>query len=134
MIQRWQSVMLLFSIVCTVVFLFLPFGGMLKEGAVVDLNPFCYVAVWCPAIASALLQLIAIFSYKFFRLQKNIIWISCLLTVTCGASAVILTRGAGGECYVGSCLMLIGALILSLLAIVFIRKDQKLLASLNRLR
>ena len=106
-IQRWQSVLLLIAVVLMGLFSFLSLGqvqteaftfnftalGICPEGEPTGgevpecINTWYFFAV---SILSALLALIAIFTFKQYRLQKNLCLLTMLMIVcTIGIGAVL---------------------------------------------
>lgn len=134
-IQRWQSLLLFLAFVCTVVYVFLPFGSVVgAEGAVEPATVMGCPALLVLVIATALLQLISIFMFKSLKLQRTVAIICALFSLTTEICALILMWGDRGEYAVGSNLLPWASLVLCLMAASFIKRDQKLLSSYDRLR
>lgn len=148
-IQRIQTLFLLLAIACVVAFLFVPFGiwdvveNQIKDLELVGLSACNYPALIVPVVVSAALMLIAVFSYKKMPLQKLLIVLAMLATLAAvGVMIYIMTRGFVGApegvtvkavWSVGG-IMLFAAIIAQWMAIRNIKRDQKLLASYDRLR
>ena len=100
-IQRWQSLLLLLAVVCMGLFSFLSLGqvqtsdwtfdftayGFSVEGEATGAMVPEFVSTWyffAVSLLSAVIPLIAIFTFKHFRLQKNL----CLLSILFAACVV----------------------------------------------
>lgn len=148
-IQRIQTLFLLLAIACVAAFLFVPFGfwdvteGKIVDLELVDLVGKNFAALIAPVVVSAALMLIAVFSYKKMGLQKLLIVIAMLATLAAAGIVIyIMTRGFVGApegvsikaIWSGGGIMLLAAVIAQWMAIRNIKRDQKLLASYDRLR
>ncbi len=153
-IQRWQSVLLLIAVILMALFSFMSLGqiqttdytfnftalglsvegeypaGMKPEG----ISTWYFFAV---SLLTAILPLIAIFSFKKFKLQRSLCLIECLLLacvcIICASLAYTVVDG--GQVSWSS---MICAPFISLIAVIMaynrIRADHRTLASINRIR
>lgn len=142
-IQRWQTVWLLFAAVLAVVFCFVPMAIVSSDAATPEsvkfLNPIDVVEVLYVTVVVALLQVLAIFMFKNMARQRTTVLVSMLLLVVDMISVVCIVEWwDGGEGYhldwMGSIFLLIGSLAFSALAYRGIRHDEKLLRAADRLR
>lgn len=128
-IQRVQTLYLLLALVCSVVFIFIPFGYSGETG----IAPADVPALWVMLAAASALDLVDICLFKKPGLQKGLIIVDALLVVATGVVMVVevsarsLTLAGGG-------LLLVAALIGLIAAYRGISADQKLLRSLDRIR
>lgn len=148
-IQRLQTLFLLLAIACMVTFLFVPFGAWdvsvvsQIDPSWVNLTAKNFSAFLVPAIASVLLMVIAVFTFKKLPLQKSLVMLSVLLVIAI-AGVVIYEMTLGFNYQVagvsvkpvwsGGGLLLIAALVALIAAYRCISRDQKLLRSYDRLR
>lgn len=162
MIQRIQTVFLFLAAVVMVAFLFLPIWGKVdfEAGELINLNAFQLVytqeneageeviisvkeTYWISiaAILAAAVALFSIFQYKNRLRQIQLGALNALLMgATIGLSFYYSTLGDKmmpteypGEYKVGF-YVIIAALLFNMLANRFIRKDEKLVRSANRIR
>jgi len=137
MIQRIQTLWLfLAALMCAGLFYFDIYRSGLETIRVNDHYPSLLLAIVITA-----LPLVSIFMYKNRTRQRNMVLISMLLTI--GFIALVLMRvtnlndgssaPADGTYWIGSVLPVI-AVVFLVLAIRGIRKDNKLVKSLDRLR
>lgn len=143
-IQRWQSVWLLIASICVAIFCFLPMACLSFDGEAPDGNSATFISpsdntvVFIVGIVVTLLLLINIFSFKDTRRQKRMTIISIILIAVlacCSCMMVYTSQTEGGRIeWLGSILLLLGAVIFSLLAYRGIRHDEKLLRAADRLR
>lgn len=154
-IQRWQSVLLFFAALMMGVFTFSSLGqvqtadftlnftslGFTYEGVATNGAPTGYfLHTWyffIVSLASALLMLLDIFLFKNFRLQKSVCCISILFAIASTAVAA----GIGYYSVDGAdvswstmafCPLL--AIFACIMALRCIRRDERLLRSVDRLR
>lgn len=151
-IQRWQSVLLLVSVILMSCFSFLSLGqiqtefvtynftacGIYAEGiAAPESMPVSTWYIFAISILSVVLSLIAIFTFKNLRLQKRL----CLLTVLAIicviiACAIIAYQQFGGANIEWS--SIVCAPFISLISVIMayqrINRDQKLIMASERLR
>jgi len=155
MIQRVQSIWLVLAVITLICIFFLPLltknvnggqygvytSGIHTEIKVEDIEQYAVIFA-IPTItlniAAAILCFAAIFFFKNRRLQKRIIIFAyfsvILLAILCFNSGLQLPGGlTGTSITVGTFLPLV-AVVLCLLAIRGIRKDEQLLRSADRLR
>lgn len=149
MIQRIQTLFLIIAAVLAVVFLFVPFGYATAVDAstgVAALEPLkgCgyYGLIAAVAVAVAL-TVCGIFTYRNYRLQK-LYTLGGILAIIAGIGVTVyalvtpyvdtdpavnvsVVWGGGG-------LLLVAALIAAIAAYHYIRKDEKLIRSYDRLR
>ena len=138
-IQRLQSLWLLFAAVLMGLFCFMPMFLVIDNAHVhnfitpADMPVFMVV---CGVVA--LLLFIAIFLYKNTRRQKMVTIVSMFLIVACCVTEGCIYMGWGsidaGLQWQGSVFLLLGALVFSIMAYRGIRKDESLLRAADRLR
>lgn len=146
MIQRIQSVwLLLAALIAAGVFYTDLFRAQIVEGAATitkNLNVTGEFLLLLVAIPMVLLPFIAIFMFRNRKKQRNVVWISVLVTVGFIALNLMLIANfknnpehqiANGSYQIASVLPVI-ALVCLILAIKGINRDQKLVRSLDRLR
>ena len=142
-LQRWQSVWLLFAAVLAIVFCFMPMAivssNILEPNCVTSLNPIDVPEVLYVTIVAAVIQVLAIFMYKNMARQRTSVLVSMLLIVVDIISvACIIEWWDGGEGFhldwMGSIFLLLGSLAFSALAYRGIKHDEKLLKAADRLR
>lgn len=144
-IQRWQSVWLLVAAILVALFCFLPMAYVSTEGPeIMDSNSatFLYPSDnWVMLIVGvlvALLLIINIFSFKDTRRQKLMTIVAVVLIAVLGVCACLMVYGFQGEGakaeWMGSILLLAGAVVFALLAYRGIRHDERLLKAADRLR
>lgn len=144
-IQRWQSVWLLVAAICVALFCFLPMAILSFDAAVPAdgssasfISPSDNWVVMIVGLMVALLLIINIFSYRDTRRQKMMTIIGIILMAVLACCAVMMVYGAKTEgCeveWMGSILLLLGAVIFAILAYRGIRHDEKLLKAADRLR
>lgn len=139
-IQRLQSLWLLFASVLMGLFCFMPMFLVVDDSAPehqfimpADMPVFMTVSA-----AVALLLFIAIFLFKNTRRQKTVTLVSIFLIVACCVAEVCVYMGFGGIDaplrWQGSAFLLVGALLFAVMAYRGIRKDENLLRAADRLR
>lgn len=153
-IQRWQSLLLLIAVVLMACFSFVSLGqiqttdytfnftalGLCSEGQpTAGANPPC-VSTWylfAVSILSAVISLVAIFTYKKLPLQKNLCLIAVLLIIcVIIAAAVIAYQSFDGASISWSswvCAPFL-SLITVLMAYNRISADQRIIRESERLR
>ncbi len=140
-IQRWQSVWLLFAAILVTIFCFVPVAVVSDpsaELAVANLTMADFPVLAVVNGLVALLLFIAIFLYKNTKRQKTVTLLSMLLI--CVVAVVTVTIAFQGRDEAtrieigGSVLLLIGALLFATMAYRGIRHDEKLLRAADRLR
>lgn len=155
-IQRWQSVMLLIACVMMCIFSFISLGqiqtpdytfnisalGICREGIATapdEATGLGTIYLFVDSVLASLLALIGIFCFKNMKLQKTLIIIAILCTVT---AAALVTFGAssfandfegtiGWSVFIGTPLV---ALVAYIVAYRMICSDQKKLRAADRLR
>ena len=144
-IQRWQSVWLLVAAILVALFCFLPMAYVSMEGPEI-MNPdsvtFMYPSDnWVMLIVGLLvtaLLIINIFSFKDTRRQKMMTIVAVILIAVLAVCACLMVNGFQGEGakaeWMGSILLLAGAVVFALLAYRGISHDEKLLKAADRLR
>lgn len=144
-IQRWQSVWLLVAAVLVALFSFLPMAYISSEGpeimdasSVTFMYPYDNWVMLIVGLLVSLLLVINIFSFKDTRRQKRMTLLAVVLIAVLAACACLMvygfrSEGAGAE-WMGSILLLAGAVIFALMAYRGIRNDEKLLKAADRLR
>ncbi len=140
-IQRWQSVWLLFAAILVAIFCLVPVAVVSNpatELAAANLTMANFPVLAIVNGLVAVLLFIARFLYTNTRLQKRVTLLSMLLI--CVVAVVTLTMALNGHDEAarveigGSVLLLIGALVFSAMAYRGIRRDEKLLRAADRLR
>lgn len=151
-IQRWQSILLLCAVVVMACFSFMSLGqiqtpdftfnfttlGFYPEGEPTGGNVPEGVSSWyffAVSILSAILPLIAIFSFNQYKLQKNL----CLLTILLLACVICIgaVLGYGGDYNVEWSTLVCApfiAMLATIMAYQRIKADHRLLKSADRLR
>lgn len=136
-IQRIQTLMLLIAVILMAVFCCTPFATMASEPEPTKLFLKDAPVFLILNIVIALLLFINIFMYKNLRMQIRMTVLSLVLICASMATAgFILTVGMPGATPIllGGVLLPVFALIFGLLALRGMRKDRKLLSSMDRLR
>lgn len=139
-IQRWQTVFLFVTAVFMALFTFLPYATITVDGVVVELSPKNSMVYMIVNILTIVIALISIFMYRDLQKQIRIVKLVILLIVCAVVTGALLLFGPnapsnGVELHItGGLPFLIGSLIFSRLALKGIRKDQKILASHDRIR
>lgn len=143
-LQRIQSVWLLVAAVCTLLFCFLPVASlsMTALDATSDSATLIQLsdnwALLAVGIVTALLVIVNIFSFKDTRKQKRMTIIGIILMAVLGCCAAFMVyhvSSINAEIeWLGSMLLLLGAIIFSILAYRGIVHDEKLLRAADRLR
>lgn len=153
-IQRWQSVLLLIAVILMALFSFMSLGqiqttditfnftalGFAPEGEYPEGMQPDSVSTWyffAVSLLSAILPLIAIFSFKKYRLQRRLCLVECLIL----ACVIIIAAMLGYMTVDGGSVSwssLICAPFISLIAVVMaynrICSDHRKIASADRLR
>lgn len=137
-LQRWQTVLLLLSLVLMVVFIFAPMGTafdlMSPESA--TLVFVCdNVGFLILNIVIAVLLLIDIFLFRNLKAQMAVAAVAMVLMAASaglGFSFIYLLDGFRMSLF--STPLVVSALVLTWFARRFMRKDQRLLAAADRLR
>lgn len=149
-IQRIQTLFLLLAAILMAVFMFMPFGytqisdpASAESLTTASLKAIEFAGLWIPGGLSVILLLIDIFLFKNLNLQKRVIVLCSLLTLTCiGIVIYILTAGmhdtdpqlSASTVWGGGGLMAVAALLAMILAYRNISADQKLLRSYDHFR
>lgn len=137
MIQRQQSLWLLLSTICAVLSYILPFYSGTRQGingiekAIIDATS-TYALMILTGI-SLLLSLFTIFIYKNRKLQFRLCLGGILLSVLIIVLYFVEIKNLSGSISLSS-IFVFAILIGYLLAAVGIRKDEKLVKALDRLR
>ncbi|MCM1320199.1 MAG: DUF4293 domain-containing protein [Muribaculaceae bacterium] len=150
-IQRWQSLLLLFAIIAMCIFSFCSLGEI--QGATQTVSIFSYgiynvpqdtlavgtIYVTVVALLSAVLCLFGIFMFKNTRLQKRICMLSIVLVIAAVCSDYLAANSfelAGADSVHYSSMFFIAPAV-ALLALIgawrCIRSDEKKLADSDRL-
>ena len=145
MIQRIQSIFLLFAALAFIALFQFPFAesdiansGFLADK---DFDVYDHPALLILAGLGALMAFLAIFLYKNRPLQIRLSYLSIIMGVLIlivasvlfyNEAAVIYEKAKIDDC-IGLYMPILG-LILGFIAVVFIRKDEKLVKSMDRLR
>ena len=153
MIQRIQTVYLVLTIVCLSIVSFgtTLFTGIIENGKIIltsnsldtimdnhGEDKFSNLPIYLMFIAIIVLSIITIFSFKNLKRQVKIARLNAILYVASIAIIIlnyfIMSKQAKSvEVGIGFYILAAG-LVFSNLAIISIRKDQKLIDSVNRLR
>lgn len=137
-IQRIQTLWLLAALGCMVAFIVMPFGSLEIPGeGVAALKPFDFMGLLIPAGLAALIQLVAIFSYKTPSNQRSETVLGILMSlVAVGVTVYILCdRATLGTIHWGwPSVFALASLVFNVLALLGINHDIKLLRSYDRLR
>jgi peptidoglycan/LPS O-acetylase OafA/YrhL len=141
MIQRIQSVWLFLAGVAGLLTYKLPiWTGILQDGSLKNFLGNENLLYFAANIATVLLAFVAIFLFKNRPLQKNMAWLGFLLSIVLIALEVYIANSYETELNLQQSSWKFGA-IMPLLMIIFfflavqgIRKDEKLIKSLDRLR
>lgn len=137
-IQRIQTLWLLAALGCMVAFIVMPFGSLALPGEVVaPLKPFDFIGLLIPAGLAALMQLVAIFSYRTPSNQRSETMLGILMSlVAVGVTVYILCdRATMGTIRWGwPSVFALASLVFNVLALLGINHDIKLLRSYDRLR
>jgi heme/copper-type cytochrome/quinol oxidase subunit 4 len=132
-IQRWQSVFLLFGAILSVVLNFVPWATVDESVITLSTNAIALTI----NILVAILFILAIFMYRNMRRQKTITSIGILLSVINNIAAVVLTycgSPAGVINWYSGFMLFIVTVICGGLAHSRISADEQLLKSAYRLR
>ena len=139
-IQRLQSLWLLFAAALMGLFCFMPMFLVKNDGAAAHqfVSPMDMPVFMVVSSVIAVLLFLAIFLYKNTRRQKTVTLLSMVLIAVCCVTEGLIGLGWGpvdAELeWQGSIFLLIGALIFSLMAYRGISSDEKLLKAADRLR
>ena len=130
MIQRIQSIFLFFSAILCLVILFYAPIFITKEGGLVFIKNLKFPALFL--LLSILLSIYSIFQFKN-RLRQLKIVSFARVSITDAFFLVIFNRDDQFQIYFGGALLIIPYVIL-LLSAYFIKKDEKLVRSADRIR
>ncbi|HWC53577.1 MAG TPA: DUF4293 domain-containing protein [Chitinophagaceae bacterium] len=137
MIQRQQSLWLLLSTICAVLSYILPFYSGTRQGntgiekAIIDAGS-TYALMILTGI-SILLSFITIFLYKDRKLQLRLCLAGVLLSVLIIVLYFVEIKNLSGSISL-SAVFVFAVLISYIMAAIGIRKDEKLVKALDRLR
>lgn len=136
-IQRWQSVLLFLACICMVFFLFIPFGVAPDAQSPESLSPMLpigYPVFFILNALAAILLFIDIFLFKNLKKQKTVLMVSMLLIVASEVCVLIMTWNDPFQYEWGSSILLAAAFFMGWMAHSLMRRDQKTLASYDRIR
>lgn len=140
-IQRWQTVLLFIAVICMGIFSVAPLACMSTQmGETASFMAYQEWGYFLLNIIITLLLLISIFLFKQLNTQSTLVLVSMFLmiiSVICGLWIYydLVGQNPIEEVKLSfSGLLLIGAFVFSLLSLICIRKDRKLLQSYDRLR
>lgn len=138
-IQRWQSVLLLIAVVLMCIFCSTPYANRtaVETAALTPVFVSDAPVFLVLNIAIAVLLFIAIFMFKNLRLQMKVTLITIVLIVASLVTSGIIIYASMPDAaliWTGGVLLLIAALICAVFALRFMRKDNNLLRSYDRLR
>lgn len=136
-IQRWQTLFLLVSVILMACMNFLPVVNITSANISepVGLTQFPILIVL--TVTTAVMLFIDMFLYKNLRLQIRTVLVCLFLmiaTAITGACAATRLDGCVTVAWTGAPLLLGCAFLLALGALRFMRADQRLLQSVDRLR
>lgn len=141
MIQRIQSVwLLLAAIIIFFVFKFSYAGGSSAQGALTEAFAAGNILMFILAVLLILMPLVTIFLYKNRSTQKNLIWLAILLDIVFVVMMYFQVEDLKTANLQSNITFKLGAIfpvlyiILLVMAYNGIRKDQKLIKSVDRLR
>lgn len=137
MIQRIQSLWLLLAAVTVFFLLKLPYaGGVLPTGAVTELVAAGNLIMFIVALLMGIIALVDIFLYKKRSNQKSLIWLGFLLAIVFIVMMYyeMSELAADKKTYKMGAIFPILYIVLIVMAYGGIRKDEKLIKSLDRLR
>ncbi len=132
-IQRWQSVLLLISVILVALAGILPFASNDAAEVCASQAPILLTV----DILVAVLLFIDIFLYRNLRFQMKVTRLCLGLIVVLGATVSSYAYGAidnGAIAPVGGIFMPVLALVSTFAALRFMRRDYRLLRSADRLR
>ena len=137
MIQRIQSLWLLLAAATVFLIVKFPFGGgVLQSGAPIDLFVAGNLLMFIVALLLGIIALVTIFLFKKRSNQKSLIWLGFLLSIV----LIVLMYYemsqlvADKKTYKMGAVFPIVYIILIIMAYSGIRKDEKLIKSVDRLR
>jgi hypothetical protein len=130
MIQRVQSLFLFFAAVSSLVILFYSPVFINPEGELILIKDLQYPALFL--LLSVLLSFYSIFQFKN-RIRQIKIVSFARVAITVSFFLIIFTRDELHEVYYGGALLILPYIIL-LLSAYFIKKDEKLVRSADRIR
>ncbi len=141
MIQRIQSIWFLLAGLAGMLTYKLPiWRGTLQDGSEKIFSGTENLLYFAANIATVLLAFVAIFMFKNRSLQKNMAWLGLLLSIVLIALEVYIANSYETDLNLKQSAWKFGA-VMPLLMIIFfflaiqgIRKDEKLIKSLERLR
>ncbi|MFN5477948.1 MAG: DUF4293 domain-containing protein [Sphingobacteriales bacterium] len=141
MIQRIQSVWLLLAAVAGALTYKLPiWTGILQDGSLKSFVGTENLLYFAANIATVLLALVAIFMFKNRNLQKNLAWLGFLLSIVLVGLEIYIANNYETTLNLQQSSWKFGAIMPILMVVFFfltilgIRKDEKLIKSLERLR
>jgi len=130
MIQRVQSLFLFFAAISSLVILFMLLFFIKPEGELVLIKDLQYPALFL--LLSALLSIYSIFLFRN-RLKQLKVVSFARSAITISFFLLIFTRDEINETYYGGALLMLPYIVLFLSA-YFIKKDEKLVRSADRIR
>lgn len=136
MIQRIQSLYLLFVIVAVLAFLFLPYGGISLDKEVVILNAKNDIIFIVMSAIISIVALVAIFLFKNRKLQLNVVMTNVVLSFVVIGIVVfkLINFGFANYTFGAGIIFPIFILFFNLLAYNGIKSDERLVKSMDRLR
>jgi uncharacterized membrane protein len=141
MIQRIQSIWLFLAALCNSTLLFLDFYKVSSTNAAgsVGLRATSHVSTMILAIVCMIMQLVAIFLFRDRKRQAAVGSVCAIATAGLmsnlffAAHNLPATAGSTGSFGPGAATVLL-SLVFNILAVIAIRKDEKLVRSVDRLR
>jgi glycerol-3-phosphate acyltransferase PlsY len=135
MIQRIQSIWLLLAATASLLSLkFSFYSGMKENNVFSELNGQSHFLLLILAVAVALISLVAIFLFKNRKQQIQLTLFALLVQLGAIAFYIVqITKFATGNSSLTS-VFTFGAPVFLILAFLGIRKDEKLIKSMDRLR
>lgn len=138
-IQRLQSLWLLFASVLMCLYCFMPMFLVVDDAApeLQFIYPMDMPVLLVVSALVALMLFLAIFMFRNMRRQKKVTLISAFLILACGVAEGCIYMGWGTPDvqlrWQGSVFLLLGALVFSFMAYRGIRHDEKILKAADRL-
>ncbi len=143
MLQRIQTLYLFIAAACAAAMFLMPvYGGSLQDGAVKNFMVSSNILLFLIVIVIAIIPFITIFFFKNRPMQMKLIWLSILLCILAIVLVYVKSTDFGANpafnfkaaSYKVSAALPVLELILLFMAFGGIRKDEKLVRSVDRLR
>lgn len=143
MIQRIQSVHLLLAAACAALMFFMPvYGGTMQDGSVKEMMVSGNFLLFLLAIVLTGLPFITIFLFKNRPLQMRLVWLSILIGILTTVMVYLKATDFGADPQMNfktttfkvSAALPVASVVFLFMAFVGIRKDEKMVRSLDKLR